>query len=340
MMQRFYYRIFLCFFIFTSADAAVLDAQGKPSKEVRQIVKDFSHYLWTRKDVDQKIVKKIVSNKEISLAELNTLAQTAFLRPKGSERLSPEALTSYKKLCSWLTKKDKQEILNLFAKIGDIEEVTPSPHESMPDYILIQGSTVPNMRERLMFLASMVESNKINIQGSTTIVFLAGQRALFPSETKEVLLNTSPYKPNTQWKLEEENLPTNEVDAAHLVWDQLELPETLRSKTPIFIKAEKKAGAARAQTEDCVISWLSQGNVKQGLYLIISNNPYIFYQQRVTELKFHQAGYKEGYRIKSLGASASINEDSLDTTIGIFMDNLAREIYTENQFIKQEDIKN
>ena len=82
------------------------------------------------------------------------------------------------------------------------------------------------------------------------------------------------------------------------------------------------------------MNWLKQHQAKEGIYYVISSNPFIFYQQRVTELKFQQAGYKNNFIFKGLGMEAPIENYPKNICIGILMDNLARCLYVENEFPK------
>ena len=286
------------------------------------------------KTFDPKLKKLIAANSKLSVTELNRIAQKAFLRPKKSERLSPEAFAHYKILCSSLSLKEQREIINLFQKIGDIDAVYPADTDPLPDYILIQGSTVPNMRQRVMFLADLIITGKLKLKEATKIIFLAGERALFASENHDVLMNTAPYKSNKEWHIQKENLPTDEREAAEMVWHQLDLPNELKIKEPLFVKSEKKASETRARTEDCAETWLNQEDVNEGIYYVISSNPFVYYQKRMTELKFRQAGYKENYIFKGLGKEASLKDQPLEVSIGVLMDNLARCLYVETEFLK------
>jgi hypothetical protein len=118
-----------------------------------------------------------------------------------------------------------------------------------------------------------------------------------------------------------------------MVWQQLELPLALKQIKLLFIESEKKEGEARAQTEDGALSWLKQGKVREGLYIIISSNPFVYYQQRVIELKFRQAGYKNGFTFKGIGREAPLKDYPKEIAIGVLMDNLARTLYVEKAFL-------
>lgn len=266
-----------------------------------------------------------------SLEELNIVAQKEFLRPKNSERLSQEAIAHYEKLCAPLSPADQDTILNIFREIGDIDAVYPIYKK--PQYILIQGSTISNMRERLMFFASLVEEGRIMLSPDTKIVIATGDRALFDSETEQVLLEPTPFKLREGWK-RPDTLPTNELDLGEFSWDQLDLPQFLRERTPLFVKAPKKPGAVRAQTEDAMRSFIENEKILDGsTFLVISSNPFVYYQTRVTEGMFKKLGYgNKGFSFEGAGFAANVGGYEKSTAIGILLDNLARTLYVEKQF--------
>lgn len=65
-------------------------------------------------------------------------------------------------------------------------------------------------------------------------------------------------------------------------------------KKPLFIEATKRQGSTRAQTMDCVQLWLQKSAPHAyKKVLMISNNPYIYYQKDVTELDISRLGFKK-----------------------------------------------
>ncbi|MBN9413465.1 MAG: hypothetical protein J0H12_06045 [Candidatus Paracaedimonas acanthamoebae] len=280
--------------------------------------------------LSETLFEKIFVEKKATIQELNALAQRHFLRPKHAERMSKEAIQHYKKLYSRLSIEQKKEIIKYFYDLGYITSVYPK-RNVCPDIILIQGSTVPDMRERLMFLAKNIENGIIFFKPETQIVFLVGERTLFLTETKEVLLNTSPYLKDPHWNIPK-ILPLDEREASKLIWDQLQLPSSLREKKPIFIEATKQQNSTRAQTMDCVQLWLQKTTPQaHKKVLMISNNPYIHYQKDVTDLEISKAGFNNFFDIEGIGRSFDLDNQNIDITIGILMDTLARVLYVENQ---------
>ncbi|MBY0500564.1 MAG: hypothetical protein K2P93_00995 [Alphaproteobacteria bacterium] len=293
---------------------AVLNIEGKPLPEVVIIFQKFKPDLMAQP----------------TLSYLNKIGQEEFLRPLNAERFSKEAIEHYKKICSCLSIQDRDNIINSFKKIGNIDAIYPL-HKN-PDYVLIQGSTLSNLRERLMFFASLVTEKRVMLSSETRIVFLMGDRNLFDVETPEVLLNPTPFKLREGW-LPPKALPMNEMDLGEFTWEQLDIPSELRDLKPLFIKAQKKPAAARAQTEDCVKEFVETQVVPEGSsFLIISENPYIYYQKRVTKLMFKKLGYEhKNLQFEAVGKGMKINSDNQVIIIGLLMDTLARTLYTETK---------
>jgi hypothetical protein len=256
---------------------------------------EFKDVLLTSRKFSQ--VKDIHKSDDPTVQDLNALAQDKFLRPKGSERLDEIAKEHYRALCAHLSTEQKDKIINLFRALGEIDPVYPI--QKSPRYILIQGSTVPNMRERIMFLQELVTQGQIDLRPDAQIIFLAGERVLFSTETPHVLTNTEPFPMRQGWE-PPPKLPGDEREAAKMVWDQLDLTPRLRSKKPLFVEASKKQGAQRAQTEDCVRAWIENPLTKPGSCLIVSSNPYVNYQTRVTFMILKQLK-QEGFILEGVG---------------------------------------
>lgn len=181
-----------------------------------------------------------------------------------------------------------------------------------------------------MFLASLIKEKRIKLN-STKIVFLMGDRNLFSSE-KTILLDPSPFNLKENWQ-PPATLPTNEMELAEFAWDQLDLPLELKNQKPIFIKAAKKQDASRADTEDCVREFVENNPMPKGsILLIVSSNPFVYYQKAVTKLMFDRLGHSTK-DLQFEGTDPEFNIEKYDnvTSIGLLLDNLARVLYTETQ---------
>lgn len=262
--------------------AQVLDNKGNPSKAVVDIFKAFS------------------LSDQASLGDLNAIAQASFLRKMGQERW--EDKRSFDGI-------DVIKLKSLFQEIGNIGHVLPKSKEY--DYILINGSTIGNMRERVKTLIRLVNNQDILISPKTKIVFLTGERELTVSEKAESGLK-------------------NENQGARWIWKNTDLPETLRSSNIEFIFGAKKPGAPRATTHDTVDEWIAT-NPSTGTCLSISSQPFVYYQEITMQnaLKDHP-----GFIIEGAGFDYD-DENYFQNHIPIYLDNLARTLYTLVQMKKK-----
>ena len=301
----------------------VLNSAGSIKSEIVELFQLFSPYIKKHSDFD---IEDAVKNPD--LETFNKIAQKLFLRPASAERLSQKSIEHYKNLTTDLSEEQILKVLDIMKQIGDLEAVYPKYKKY--DYILIQGSTVQNMRERVMFLANLVESNKIDITKSK-ILFLAGERRLFASETQEVLEDTSPYKLSKDF-IKPQILPSDEIEAAKMVWSQLELPKKLRKNGITFVEARKKTNSPRATTEDCINKWLDI-DAQPGLTLVVSSNPFVFYQKRVIEIAASKRyfDHKKHFTFDGMGPAVQYSQYSNSELIGVLMDSIARVIYLENK---------
>ena len=178
------------------------------------------------------------------------------------------------------------------------------PKSKEYDYILINGSTIGNMRERVNTLIRLVNNQDVLISPKTKIIFLTGERELTAAEKSES-------------GLESEN------QGARFVWEAVDLPEILRSSTIEFIFGAKKEGASRATTHDTVDAWIAT-NPTPGTCLSISSQPFVYYQEITMQnaLKNYQ-----GFFIEGVGFDYD-DENYFQNHISIYLDNLARTLYT------------
>lgn len=262
-----------------------------------------------------------------NLERLNTLAQATFLRPAGMERYQ------YKALNKQFLDYQPEHVLALFKDIGSTTLIKPL-HQTY-DYILVHGSTVPNMRKRIQQLADFIDQGLLKITSSTQIVFLTGERDLFETETHEVLLSCAPLTQNPKWVCPEV-FPATEDAAAEWIWNQCLLPKPLRMAsirfmhTPKTITLDPKTNKSvhhRPTTMTTTQMWIDTCHPKPGRCLSISSQPYIYFQEAtVIQLLKKKGLIKEGFTIE--GAGVGFEHVSTDD-ISILLDNLARTIHTE-----------
>lgn len=303
--------------------AKIMDDKGVILPEVIAIFIDF---------------KPLMSSEEQSLLEwpslknLNTIAQSLFLRPAGLERkdiVSRDSIFS-----SYAT----PYLRDLFKKIGDIGSVKPTQKHYR--YILISGATVPNMRQRLATLIELVESKSIEINESTELVLLTGDRDLFDTETQEVLLNPAPLVQDPRWN-QPSSWPTTEAQAFSWIFKQTLLPASLRKITVTHVIAPKKQKIdllgrvtfLRPTTEDTLKMWVEKYEPIAGNCLSISTQPFVYYQDVNMRNLFAKVGFK-GFVLETVGDDQS-KEEGFKNRLPVYLDNLARTIYSEVQLSHQ-----
>ena len=281
-----------------------------------------------------------------SLQELNAIAQDRFMRSKGCERLSEKALAFYRKNWGTLSLAQREELTALFEKIGTMGDVE-APSSKPPSFVLILGSTVQNMRGRVMFVNNQVRKSLLRFDGekSPELDFLLGKRPLFKDasttsspEDKNALVDPSPYPLKPGWRVPT-TLPEDEVELGEWVWGQLALSKPLADQHVFFIKAPKKEGQSRSQTDDTVNTFIEEreGSFPKGaVFWVVSSNPFIEYQTQVVELCFRKALGKEvdekGYTFVGVGFGQTSPSHPLDADgLGTQLDNLASVLYTRVQ---------
>jgi hypothetical protein len=331
-MKKIFTCLFMASFLNSIAYGNILTEKNMIKEEVLEIFWNFRKLFKQPKEFPDNLryFKNSDANQRLTLHNLNDIAQKFFLRPKGQERLSEASKEHYRTLSQHLSQKEKKQIIKLFQTLGNIKKRLPT--HTNPHYILIQGSSVQNMRERLMFVDEMARKGKLKYAplNPPKVVFISGERPLFPDETREVLLNPAPYKTRKSWTSPDQ-LPTCESELSEFIWNQLDLGEELRCLKPQFVNAEKKEGTSRATTEDGAKKWLQGLEEAEEYCWVVSSNPYIEYQQYVMEWKAKQYLPHGQFIFEGIGQKASTDEHPLDVTIGILLDNLARTLYTLQQ---------
>lgn len=265
----------------------------------------------------------------LSPDERNAIAQAVFLRPAGQER---QCMGPIQKFSTY-----SNQLYPLFKSLGDVDTVYPKQLDY--DYILINGSTVRNMRERVKTLINLVDSGKIIMTPKTQIVFLSGDRDLFSEDKEGSLQDTQLLGCNPQFKTIK--LPKTEYEAAIWIWQQANLPEELRATRINFINAPKikttdKSGRIkfmRPTTATTVKKWL-ESSPKPGSCLCISSQPFVYYQTLTTSMLLNADSNR--FQVDGTGESASEPETKFSKQVDVVMDNLARTIYTHFHTFKMK----
>lgn len=333
---------FFSLLFYQNSFARILNENGKVLKEVVEIfrhykplIEQYAEDIVQKKSLSKEEIDYILSSKtpisDISLTQLNDIAQVVFLRPSHTER--KDIKPQNEKFLPYTN----QAVLGLFHSIGDIGPVYPKKKSYR--YILFNGSTVKNMRQRLKTLVELVKVGKLHFRKDTEIIFLTGERDLFPEENEAQLMDPEPLKQDPCWD-KPSALPTTEDQAAEWIWNQTALSPLLRKAKITFVRAKKKTEfnpktgetlVKRPTTFDTVQTWIQEKNPKPGRCLSISNQPFVYYQKETIQAVFKKAGLlKKGFSVEGAGfGSEDQSLDKVKENIAVILDNFARTIYTE-----------
>jgi len=293
------------------ARARVVDDSGWVLPEVVEICRTMAEAL------DVPVATEEESYPGLEL--LHGFGEEYLRRPEGSERLDDTAQASYRRLIAPLSDAQRRHLVSLFDVLGDVGPVEPL---NVPyDYIFIHSSTVPNMRRRLAALATCIEKKAFEVGPSTQVIFFDGERPLFAKETLEVLLDPSPYVRDPTFT-PPPTPPTDEREAAEMVYRQLWLPTPLRNAPAEFVHAPAEPGHARTHTQDVVRYWLQNDHPHPGRALMVSDNPFVEYQRLATLLALKEA-HGPAIDIVPMGPGEPFEDALSDTALGVRLDNLA-----------------
>ncbi len=316
-LKRYFYLLLVCFYLPLSA--VVLDSSGNVLPEVKEIFLTFEPLM-------SEPQKALLSAP--NLENLNTLAQQLFLRPAGNER---KDITQQSPLSAYASEK----IAHHFKTIGDIGAVLPAT--AAYDYILFNGATVQNMRQRLATLIELVETGTLQIKGSTQIVLLTGDRDLFQKESREVLLDCAPLSQEPSWS-PKEPWPSSEADALVWIFEQTQLPSSFKTMPLVLVRAPKnqkvelsgEISYVRPTTQDTVRCWFQQFHPTPGKCLVISSQPFVYYQELTTRHCMAVLDEK-GFEVSGAGQD-QLKAEQFQKNLPVYLDNLARTLYTELAF--------
>lgn len=296
------------------AQAKVLDDSGWVTSEVVEIYRTVAHAHGLPAPTEHRGYG--------ALDNLHDFGSHFIRRPAGSERLGLAAIQSYRHLAAPLKPNQRQKLAALFEAMGDVGAVEPPA--AAYDYIFIHGTTVPEMRRRLAAVASVVDRGAIEMGPGAQVIFFDGERPLFAKETADVLLNPYPYQRDPAYTPPLQP-PTDEREAAEMVYRQLWLPAQMRAMPAQFVHAPAERGQSRAHTQGVVHHWLETGHPKAGRALMVSTNPFVEYQRLATLLAFRE-GNAPAITLDAMGPADEFEDELSDVALGIRLDNLAASV--------------
>lgn len=216
----------------------------------------------------------------------------------------------------------KEKLVVNLEELGFLKEV--KPHFQTYEGAILHGATVGTVRIRLDYLINQWKERNVRFN---KLYILTGERPLQSREIEMLTDDTSSnLKIRSDWKKPSE-LPSTERDMIEYVWDQADIPEEIRQNVKLYfatapMKIDSKGNKIRPTTNDAISAWLNLSPPK-GLYLPVSNSPYILRQGIAMQIVNAQ---EEGYQFDTIGPN--IGES---TTMALIVDEVARAIYQTSQ---------
>lgn len=179
---------------------------------------------------------------------LNKLGQKYFLRPGHLSRLQPPELSEYYSRTLFPGHSIEEiEVLSkamydLFRESQYLQPIIPTYKN--PQNILILGSTIMNMWERITFFNEMVEKGIITISESTKIIICVGERSLVGYEIKDLQKLEATHSFSSEEKIEDERT------AGQVIFKIFPFSSKIKKANIQIIMTEKKPNTPRATTAD------------------------------------------------------------------------------------------
>lgn len=251
---------------------------------------------------DRKIDPAALSQLTLSLnipqdADIINETQKNWLRKANQERWEIAELSSDQRLF----------VLNWATEQGLFTSWKPAC--KVYDKALILGATTSRMQMRLDYLKQLWnEGTRFN-----EIVWLTGARPL-DKRVDELTDRCS-----------------NESEAAHILWNETNLPEEMRSLPVVFVAVPmiiKGSSIRRPNTEDTIIAWLEL-SPNPCTALFISDQPFCGYQFAVIK-----ATLPKPFLFDLVGKG--VDSTNHPAAAAITLDSIARWIYQEDLIAKSE----
>ncbi|BBH53406.1 hypothetical protein JCM31447_18490 [Fluviispira sanaruensis] len=206
---------------------------------------------------------------------------------------------------------DLDEIIEIILnEIGLGQRIEPS----LSNYngILFLGASLPSVRERLKYLNANIENKKIL---PVTTYLIGGERKLsekigegeeqFYNKNNGIIEFRSDYKvPKTPLKI------TDEREMLKLVFSQSLHPK-LQNKIALSL-SEKDPNEHRATTKSTIKYFFNDyfWNLKNGNYIVISNQPFVLYQKLVMQkiCKLYIENQCNGIHFDFIGSELTLNK--------------------------------
>jgi hypothetical protein len=193
--------------------------------------------------------------------------------------------------------KDKNYVISLLKKLNFVDSIYPKKQEY--DYAILLGADTKNVIARINFLIDLWK-NGIRFKN---LICLGAQR---PCDKNDII---------PEWQ----NLkvqPKTETEIIKFYLNTFHFPDSLNIvfvDTPMVVTKEM---IKRPNTQDTVLEWL-KCNPKPGSCLVISNNPYIKYQDAILKKNL-----PKDFEVETVGPASFEG-----VKISIYLDTICRWLY-------------
>lgn len=203
----------------------------------------------------------------------------------------------------------ERELVLAWAEKQDLFEPW-TPYHNYYDKACILGATTPRMKARLDYLKKLWEEGiRFN-----EVVWLVGERPL--DARVDGLMDLTKTK--------------TEVEAAKILWEETDLPDSMRHLSVVFASAPMKnikGVLKRPTTGDTLTTWLNT-NPGACTALFVSDQPYCGYQFEVVKTHLPDSIF---FDVVGEGVNFNQSPSAAKT-----LDTLARWLYQENIYLKKQ----
>lgn len=259
---------------------------------------------------------------------LNALGQKYFLRPAHLSRLQPAELTEYykKTIFNGLSDKEidavREKIYSLLQEAGYIGEILPQAKTF--DYVLLLGSTVLNVWNRISFFNQLVQTGKVILSPDTKIILCVGERILEEYEKKDIETLFLQFNYT-------EVIPQDERELGKILLSFFPFCNEITKESLHIVNSSKQPGTPRATTVDNINDFLTHYYSNNKKTLVISSNPYVEYQLLTAQLCFlkNPISCSDYMSIEGAGFGSHLTLETFTLKdCGVYLDNIARTFYS------------
>ncbi|TSC73141.1 MAG: hypothetical protein G01um101438_164 [Parcubacteria group bacterium Gr01-1014_38] len=241
----------------------------------------------------------------------------------------------------------KDDDLALLRELDCIDEVPPflefppeyPPSEPRPviyEGMVLLGALRPRVVSRLQDFTTFAP--RVDFQRDWKAYLFGGARPLDPvKESREVLCTPAELPFKEGWTAPE-RMPTTEAEMMEFTWQQSQLPPEWKYElvnTPLQPKTD--GGTRPPNTGDTAKEWFTKHKPRPGFYLVLSNQPFVEYQNLVVERALRECGapvqsvFQHSFGGEGFVMCACGLISSLTLPLATYLDNIARQVYEELQ---------